>query len=132
MRISGLLAVLLLVSVCGASDSMKRSASPQRAVNPVSSDWLDGSGIVASGIAASGIVRPDSLNLTASDRTDQNIRRSDSARDGDVTCYSIQDFLVKRESPHSDAVAPAGYSTCVPAAKYGVKVVGEPGKASTR
>ena len=126
MRISGLLVVLLFISVCGASDSAKRSSSPEAAVNPASSDWLD-----ASEIVASGIVRPDSLNLTASDRTDRD-RRSDSARDGDVTCYTIQNFLVKRESAHSDAVTPVGYSTCVPAAKYGVKVVGEPGKASTR
>jgi hypothetical protein len=132
MRISGLLVVLLFISICGASDSVKRSSSPEAAVNPVSSDWLNGSGVMASGIVASGIVRPDSLNLTASDRTDQNTRGSDLARDGDVTCYTIQNFLVKRESPHSDAVAPVGYSTCVPAAKYGMKVVEEPAKDSSR
>jgi hypothetical protein len=112
MRILGLL--VLLCGVCGASDSMRQGASPQVAVDSFNSD-----------AGASGIVRPFSLALD--DRS-----RADSERDGGVTCYTIQSFLVKRESPHSDAITPAGYSTCAPASKYGVRVTGGSGKAPSR
>ena len=123
MRIFGLLVVLLsaLVAVCGGSDT-RQSSSPQTAANSLHSDLLN----------SSGIVRPNLFNLASSDRADRDGSRPDSARDGDVTCYTIQSYLVKRESPHSDATAPAGYSTCVPASKYGVKKAEEPGKAPAR
>ena len=39
----------------------------------------------------------------------------------DTLCYSIRSYLVKRDSKHSDSVHPAGYSTCVPAARYRLK-----------
>jgi hypothetical protein len=39
----------------------------------------------------------------------------------DTLCYSIRSYVVKRDSKHSDSVHPAGYSTCVPAARYRLK-----------
>jgi hypothetical protein len=124
MRISGFRVVLLcgLVSVCAAGDAVRQNSSSQAAVNSFSSDWL----------SPSAIARQDFVQVWPSDRVDRHYSRSDSARDGDKICYTIQNFLVKRESPHSDATAPVGYSTCVPASKYGVKVVGEPDKAPSR
>jgi hypothetical protein len=113
MRILGLL--VLLCGVCAAGDSVRQGSSPQAAVNFFNSD-----------ASISGIVRPS--NLASGDRADRDRSRTD----GDVTCYTIQSYLVKRESPHSDAITPAGYSTCVPASKYGVKMVEESGKAPAR
>jgi hypothetical protein len=119
MRYFGLLVVLLcgLVSVCGARDSARQSSSP---ANPYSADWLD----------ASGIVRPD-FSATG-DRSDQDHRRFDSARDGDLTCYTIHSYLVKRQSRDSDVTEPVGHSTCQRASKYSVKTVEEPGTAPSR
>ena len=123
MRLFGLLFLLLcgLVSVCAASDSVRQSSSPQAPVNSFSSDWFD----------PSAIAHHDFIKLPASDGADRNYRGFNSERDGDVTCYTIQNFLVKRE-PHSDVTEPYGYSTCLPASKYSVKIVEEPGKAPPR
>jgi hypothetical protein len=124
MRISGLLLILLcgLVPVCGARDAARQSSSPQSAANSFNSDL----------ISPSAIAHQDFVQVPASDRADRDHRRSESARDGDVTCYTIESYLVKRESPHSDVTEPAGHSTCLPASKYGVKKVEEPGRAPSR
>jgi hypothetical protein len=118
MRISGLLVVLFcgLVSVCGASDAARQSSSSQTAASSFNSDVFN----------ASGIVRPDFAGLAASDRADR--RRFDPARDGDVTCYTIDSYLVKRQSRDSDVTEPVGHSTCQRASKYSVKKVEESGK----
>ena len=39
----------------------------------------------------------------------------------DTLCYAIRSYVVKRDSKDSDSVHPAGYSTCVPAARYRLK-----------
>lgn len=39
----------------------------------------------------------------------------------DVTCLAIRSYLVKRDSKDSDSVHPAGYTTCVPAARFRLK-----------
>jgi len=113
MRIAFLLAALLcgLVSLCVAGDQPRQSSSAR----------FD---------SASGIVHPDGLALAGSDRADG--ARSDPARDGDVTCYTVQSYRVKRQSPDSDAVEPVGYSTCQRASKYGVKAAEESDKAASR
>jgi hypothetical protein len=118
MRISGLLVVLVcgLVPVCGASDAARQASSSQAAASSCNSDVFN----------ASGIVRPDFAGLAVSDRADR--RRFDPARDGDVTCYTIDSYLVKRQSRDSDVTEPAGYSTCQRASKYCVKKVEESGK----
>jgi hypothetical protein len=117
MRIFGLLVLLCaLVSACGAVDQPRQGASPRAAATSLNSDFND---------ASSGIVRPDS----SGDRGDRDRRRFDSDRDGDVTCYTIESYRVKRQSRDSDVVEPAGHSTCQPASKYGVKMTEEPGKA---
>jgi len=121
MRISGLLVVLLcgLVSVCGASDAARQSSSSIAAPTSFNSD----------GFNSSGIVRPDFSGLVASGRADWDHRRFDPARDGDLTCYTIESYRVKRQSPDSDVVEPVGHSTCQRASKFSVKTVEEPGKA---
>jgi hypothetical protein len=103
-------------------DQPRQSSSPQAAVASFNSDLFDD---------ASGIVRPDFSGLAASDREDRDRRRFDPARDAHLTCYTMQSYLVKRQSPDSDVVAPAGHSTCQRASRYGVKKVDEPGKASS-
>lgn len=40
---------------------------------------------------------------------------------GGITCLSIRSYVVKRDSKDSDAVHPAGYSTCVPVARFRLK-----------
>ena len=112
MRILGLL--VLLCGVCGASDAVRQGASPQAAVNSFNPD-----------VSTSGIVRP--FSLASDDRS-----RADSERDGDLTCYTMHTFLVKRESPHSDATEPVGQSTCLAGSRYNVRKVGESGKAPAR
>jgi hypothetical protein len=110
MRIPFLLAALLcgLVSVSVAGNQPRQSSSAR----------FD---------SVSGIVHPDGLGLAVSDRADGT--RFDPARDGDVTCYTVQSYRVKRQSRDSDAVEPVGYSTCLAASKYGVKKADESGKA---
>ena len=122
MRISGLLVVLLGVSVCAASDSARQSASAAATTNPFSSDWFD----------PSAIARHDFIRLPASDRADRESCGLDSERDGDVTCYTMHIFGMKRESPDSDITLPDGQWTCQRASKYSVKIVEEPGKAPPR
>jgi hypothetical protein len=112
MRILGLL--VLLCGVCGASDSVRQGLSPQTAVDSLHSDP-----------GASGIVRP--FSLASDDRS-----RADSERDGDLTCYTMHTFLVKRESSRSDVTEPVGQTTCLAGSRYNVRKVGEPGKASPR
>ena len=58
--------------------------------------------------------------------------RADSVRDGDVTCYTMHAFLVKRTSPHSDVTEPAGEATCLSGPRYSVRKVEESGKAPSR
>jgi hypothetical protein len=120
MRISSLLVVWLcaVVSVCETGDAVRRSSSSPAAVNSFSSDGFNPS--------PGG---HDFFRLPASDRADRDLQPRDSARDGDVTCYTIENFRVKRETPGSDVTEPAGHSTCLPASKYSVKKVEEPGKA---
>jgi hypothetical protein len=77
---------------------------------------------------AAGIGRPDS---SASDRADREYRRLDPSRDGDLTCYTIDSYLVKRQSADSDVVEPSGHSSCQRASKYGVKAAVGAGKAAS-
>ena len=107
-------AVLLgLVAICVAGDQPRQTSS-SRSEN------------------AAGIVRPDDVRLTLSDPAVVERLRHEVAQDGDVTCYTVQSYRVKRQSPDSDVVEPAGYSTCLRASKYGVKKAVEPDKASSR
>jgi hypothetical protein len=99
-----LLAALLcgLVAVCVAGDQPRQSSSSRFE-------------------SMSGIVLPDDVGLAVSDPAAWDRLRRDSARDETVTCYTVQSYRVKRQSPDSDVVEPAGYSTCQRASKYGVK-----------
>jgi hypothetical protein len=121
MRISCLLLVVLvgLVSVCAAGDAVRQSSSSQLAVNSFSSDL----------ISPSAIARYDFVRVPADDRLGLHYSRSDSARDGDVTCFTMHTFLVKRAGPHSDATEPAGEATCLSGPRYSVRKVEESGKA---
>jgi hypothetical protein len=44
----------------------------------------------------------------------------------DRTCLYIRDYVVVRDSPHSDSVHRDGYTTCVPAARFRVYTTAEP------
>jgi len=109
------IAFLLVAFFCGmvsfgvASDQV-RQASSSRFAN------------------VSGIVHPDELGQASTDPAVRERQRRELADDDDVTCYTVQSYLVKRRSRNSDAVEPVGYSTCVAASKYGVKVTGESDK----
>jgi hypothetical protein len=96
-----------LVPVCVAGDQSRQ----------VSSSRLD---------RAAGIVHPDDVRLGLDDPAVVERLRRDVAQDDDVTCYTVQSYRVKRQSPDSDAVEPAGYSTCARASKYGVKKAQNP------
>jgi hypothetical protein len=113
MRISCLLLVLLvgLVSVCAAGDAVRQSSSSQAAVNSFTADWFDSSAIA---------------------HYDFDHHRLDTARDGELICYTIQNFVVKRVSPNSDATEPHGYSYCLPSWKYSVRTAEWSGKAPSR
>ena len=39
------------------------------------------------------------------------------------TCYAIRNYVVARDSKDSDSTHPAGYSTCQPATRFGVKTI---------
>jgi hypothetical protein len=45
----------------------------------------------------------------------------DRLREEGPTCYAIRSYVVARDSKDSDSTHPAGYSTCQPATRYGVK-----------
>jgi hypothetical protein len=44
---------------------------------------------------------------------------------GDTLCLSLRTYRVARVSPGSDAVRPAGYSTCQPSSRFQVKTAVE-------
>jgi hypothetical protein len=79
-----------------------------------------------------GIVVSDDPGLALSDPAAWERRHREFARDENVTCYTVQSYLVKRQSGDYDAVEPAGYSTCQRASKYGVKKAVESGKAPSQ
>ncbi len=121
MRILGLLTVLLCGPglVCRASAAEpQQSSSSQPAVSSFNSEL----------ISPSAIARQDLVQVPA----DRHYSRSVSARDGDVTCFTMHTFLVKRESPHSDVTEPAGETTCLSGPRYSVRKVEESGKAPSR
>jgi len=43
--------------------------------------------------------------------------------DSNSTCYSIRNYRMKRDDPHSDVTQPVGYSTCQPSKRFQVKSV---------
>jgi len=43
----------------------------------------------------------------------------------DNTCFAIRSYVVARDSKSSDSTHPVGYTSCVPAAKYRIKKVGD-------
>ena len=120
MRILSLLMVLLcgLVSVCAAGDAARQSSSSQSAVSSFNSEL----------ISPSAIASQDLAQVPA----DRHYSRSDAARDGDVTCFTMHTFLVKRESSDSDVTEPAGEATCLSGPRYSVRKVEEWGKAPSR
>ena len=120
MRLFGLLFLLLcgLVSVCAAADSARLSSSYPLAANPFSADVLP-----------TAAISRHLSQVPPSDRADWDYSLPDSAREGNVMCFTMHTFLVKREGPHSDVVDPVGQSTCLSGSKYSVKKAEEPGKA---
>jgi hypothetical protein len=124
MRTFNLLIVLLcgMVSVCAAGDAVRQNSSSQPAENSFTSDL----------ISPSARARYDFLRLPVADGADQYFSRADSERDGDVICYTMHTFLVKRESPHSDVTEPAGEATCLSGPRYSVRKADDRDKAPSR
>jgi len=124
MRLFGLLFLLLcgLVPICAAGDSSRQSLSyPLAAANAFSAEVLP-----------TAAISRHLSQLPPSDRADWDYALSDSAREGNVMCFTMHAFLVKREGPHSDVVDPVGQSTCLSGSKYSVKKAEEPGEAPPR
>ena len=44
-------------------------------------------------------------------------------KDSASTCYSIRNYRMKRDDPHSDVTQPVGYSTCQPSTRFQVKSI---------
>ena len=59
----------------------------------------------------------DRMNLAD---TPEAALTANGAPDGNL-CYSIRSYVVARDRKDSDSVHPVGYSTCVPAKRYGLK-----------
>ena len=57
-------------------------------------------------------------SLLLSPSIDPMMVTSDKRPIDDTICYKIRSYVVARDSKHSDAVHPVGYSTCQPASKY--------------
>lgn len=57
-------------------------------------------------------------SLLLSPSIDPMMVMSDKRPIDDTVCYKIRSYVVARDSKHSDAVHPVGYSTCQPAGKY--------------
>jgi hypothetical protein len=118
---------LLMVLLCGLGLVREaRAAEPQNsptqaAVISFNSDL----------IRPSAMARQDFDRAPAEDRADY-YSRSDLAHDGEVTCYTMHTFLVKRESPHSDVTEPAGEATCLFGPRYSVRKSEERDKAPSR
>jgi hypothetical protein len=120
MRILSPLILLLcvVVLVCRVSAAEPQSSSSQPAVSSFNSEL----------ISPSAIARQDLAQVPV----DRHYSRSDAARDGDVTCFTMHTFLVKRESSDSDVTEPAGEATCLSGPRYSVRKVEEWGKAPSR
>jgi len=70
--------------------------------------------------------------LPEPDREDWVYRGFNRERDGDVFCWKMHIFEVRRESPHSDVTVPHAQWTCQRASKYSVKTAEEPAKVPSR
>jgi hypothetical protein len=60
---------------------------------------------------------PDSQTLLVNVSPEGKI----AARVDDSVCYAIRGYRVARDSKDSDAVHPAGYTTCQPGRRFGLK-----------
>jgi hypothetical protein len=77
------------------------------------------------GTLVTGQTRPDQIpadQLKLEVRVRQLLQSQlDRLREEGPTCYAIRSYVVARDSKDSDSTHPAGYSTCQPATRYGVK-----------
>jgi hypothetical protein len=63
---------------------------------------------------------PTDVDQAKLDRLARQLAERAAQQEG-PTCYSIRSYVVARDSKDSDSTHPAGYSTCQPAARYGLK-----------
>jgi hypothetical protein len=54
-------------------------------------------------------------------RLDSSLPHVLTLQQGDAICYTVRAYRVARVSPESDTTKPAGYSTCVPSARFQVR-----------
>lgn len=139
MRIPRLLLFALIISLCFAtaaaqSSPEKISASSQllpalpQNVEPSLALFqfqlpLDADGQNLSNATPSPIQREnDSLVLRPLDSRMQHIV---TLEQNEGTCYTLRTYRVARENPGSDAVRPAGYSTCQRATRFQLRTTVE-------
>ena len=74
-----------------------------------------------------GLIHPGEIHPNFSDPARvRPYRHSRRESDGDTLCYAIRSYFMAREARDSDVTAPAGYSTCQKASRFGVKDAIEP------
>jgi hypothetical protein len=105
MRVSRLLTLLLLISVCAATAAAQSSpgnssdsSQPASARNP-----------------ETGTSENGSVAIRPMDSRSQHIL---TLQQDEKTCYTLRTYRVARENPESDSTRPAGYSTCQRATRF--------------
>ena len=116
MFIPRLLVFSLLISVC---------------IAPVAAQSSSDRGTVASQAQLDGLIAPPEfrahvLPLAPSVRArirdiEPQLSFDPAPLQNDTDCYTMRSYRVTRDNPQSDAVRPAGYSECQPAARFQMK-----------
>jgi hypothetical protein len=137
MRLSHLLAVVMLLSFCAGQLSAQSQSNASRPVASRATPAANTSDTTAPGqfrlspypqldfIAQDSRGNESGIHVDAdqsADRTGEalsqlqlQVSRQKWFSQSDFECYAIRSYLVVRESPHSDVTHRDGYTTCVPA-----------------
>ena len=122
MTLARLLALTLLACSLPAFSQTQPAANPNQVA--------DGSARISSAVAPKASddsnvleLQPDGSSRAAKANAEAKVSFPNLSRPlyEDTTCYTIRSYVVARDSKHSDSTHPAGYSTCQPASRYGLK-----------
>ena len=118
-RIAAVTLLLLCTSAAVASDQASASTSRPQTGSSASvgpgSLLLERSPGQSPDISSRPESQPRSFSLT------RRFRQRLPIDDGQAVCYTIQSYLVTRESRDSDVTMPVGYRVCTPSTKFQVK-----------
>lgn len=121
MRVPRLLVLTLLTSLCVAAAAAAQSAPQatgaslnlfQFRLTPDSED---------SSAPEAAETQPPDTEARVTPVTGPHTPNIVTMERDDVTCLTIRAYRVAREHPDSDAVRPAGYSTCQPSSRFQIK-----------